>query len=236
MSPEVSPFQHFASKGELQTRSRVQTPAAPAVGFRGAQERPGLVAAIYWRTMAVVISMLRAVNVGGHNKIKMDALRALYQSLKLRDPQTYVQSGNVIFRTDERDLNLLAKRIQNGIVRKFGCNPEVILRTTGELRDVIARNPFAKRRGIDPRKLLVTFLASDPGSEARGKILQLKTDPEELRVDRRELYIYFPNGMARPKFSWAAIEKMLKIPGTGRNWNSVTKLLEMSEEMEAAKS
>jgi len=54
--------------------------------------------------MPVVISMLRGVNVGGHNKIKMDALRELCASLKLRDPQTYVQSGNVVFRSDDRDL------------------------------------------------------------------------------------------------------------------------------------
>jgi uncharacterized protein (DUF1697 family) len=186
--------------------------------------------------MAVVISMLRAVNVGGHNKIKMDALRALYESLKLRDPQTYVQSGNIVFRTGERDLILLTKRIQSGIATDFGFTPDVILRTSSELRDVIARNPFAKRRGIEPRKLLVTFLAGDPGPEARENILKLKTDPEELRIDGRELYIYFPNGMARPKFSWAAIEKTLKIPGTGRNWNSVIKLLEMAERMEAADS
>jgi uncharacterized protein (DUF1697 family) len=186
--------------------------------------------------MAVVISMLRAVNVGGHNKIKMDALRALYVSLKLRDPQTYVQSGNVVFRTAERDLLLLSKRIQSAIARKFGCSPDVILRTIGELRDVVARNPFAKRRGVEPNKLLVSFLASDPGSEAREKVLQLKTDPEELRIDGRELYIYFPNGMARPKLSWAALDKALKTTGTGRNWNSVTKLLEMAEQMEAAES
>jgi uncharacterized protein (DUF1697 family) len=186
--------------------------------------------------MAVVISMLRAVNVGGHNKIKMDALRALYVSLKLRDPQTYVQSGNVVFRTAERDLLLLSKRIQSAIARKFGCNPDVILRTISELRDVVARNPFAKRRGVEPNKLLVSFLAADPGSEAREKVLQLKTDPEELRIDGRELYIYFPNGMGRPKLSWAALDKALKTPGTGRNWNSVTKLLEMAEQMEAAES
>jgi len=55
-------------------------------------------------------SMLRGVNVGGHNKIKMDALRALYGALKLRDAQTYVQSGNVIFRSEERDIARLAKR------------------------------------------------------------------------------------------------------------------------------
>jgi uncharacterized protein (DUF1697 family) len=186
--------------------------------------------------MAVVISMLRAVNVGGHNKIRMDALRTLYDSLKFRDPQTYVQSGNVVFRTGERDLLLLTKRIQSGIAKNFGFTPDVILRTASELRSAIARNPFAKRRDIEPRKLLVTFLATDPGAEAREGILKLKTDPEELRIDGRELYIYFPNGMARPKFSWAAVERFLKTPGTGRNWNSVIRLLEIAERLEAAES
>src|SRR5260370_31690285 len=125
-------------------------------------------------TMGVIISMLRAVNLGGHIKIKMDALRTLYESLKLRDAQTYVQSGNVIFRTKEPDLASLGKRLQNGIERKFGFLPDVILRTASELRDVIARNPFAKRRVIEPSKLLVTFLADDPGAEARDKVRSIK--------------------------------------------------------------
>src|SRR5437879_150037 len=90
--------------------------------------------------MAMVISMLRGVNLGSHNRIKMDALRARYESLKLRDPQTYIQSDNVIFRTEERNLAQLAKRIENGIEQKFGFRPQVILRTTSERRDVIARN------------------------------------------------------------------------------------------------
>ncbi len=184
--------------------------------------------------MAALISMLRGVNVGGHNKIKMDALRALYESLKLRDPHTYVQSGNVVFRTEERNLLALTKRVQNGIQRRFGFRPDVIVRTASELRDVIARNPFAKRRGIDPSKLLVMFLATDPGPGARNQVLRIKTDPEELRIDGRELYIYYPNGMARPKLSWAAIEKTLKTSGTGRNWNTVTKLLEIAEALEAS--
>jgi len=184
--------------------------------------------------MAVIISMLRGVNVGGHNKIKMDALRALYESMKLREAQTYVQSGNVIFRTDERYIARLAKRIEDGIERKLGFRPDVILRTATEMREVIARNPFAKRRGIEPSKLLVTFLGSDPGAEAREKILQIKCDPEELRIEGRELYIYFPNGIGRSKLSWAGLEKTLKTPGTARNWNSVTKMLEMAESLEAS--
>src|SRR5271166_158926 len=111
--------------------------------------------------MTVVISMLRGVNVGGHNKIKMDALRDLYKSLGLRDAQTYVQSGNVAFKTDAEGLASLAKRIEDAIERKFGFRPGVTLRTAADLRDVIARNPFAKRRDVDPGKLIVTFLAAE---------------------------------------------------------------------------
>lgn len=140
-----------------------------------------------------------------------------------------------MFRTDKRDLIALAKRIEEAIERGFGFRSAVVLRTSSELRDVIARNPFAKRRGIEPSRLLVTFLANIPCAEAREKVLSLKIDPEELRIDGRELYIYFPDGMARQKISWTVIEKMLKTPGTGRNWNSVIKLLEMAERMEASK-
>jgi uncharacterized protein (DUF1697 family) len=176
--------------------------------------------------------MLRGVNVGGHRLIKMDSLRALYESLKLRDPQTYVQSGNVIFWTTERNLPRLAQRIEGGIEQSWGFRPGVMLRTAAEMRDVIARNPFARRRGLEPSRLLVTFLGADPSPEARDKILQIKTDPEELHIDGRELYIYYPNGMGRSKLSPAVLERTLQTSGTGRNWNSVTKMLEIAEKLE----
>ena len=184
--------------------------------------------------MVVIISMLRGVNVGGHNKIKMDALRALYGSLGLEDVQSYVQSGNIIFRTKERNLPALTQRIQNGIEWRFGIRPDVILRTCSELRDAIRRNPFAKRSEMEPSKFLVTFLADDPGEQARRNALRIDTAPEELRIDGREVYIYFPNGMARPKLSLPAIERTLGTSGTGRNWNSVNKMLEIAEKLEAS--
>jgi uncharacterized protein (DUF1697 family) len=182
--------------------------------------------------MPVLISMLRGVNVGGHNKIKMEDLRALCESLGLLDVQTYVQSGNLVFRTKERSLAPIAKRIEDGIEHKFGFRPGVLLRTTAEMRATIAKNPFADRQGIDPSKLLVTFLHVEPDAGSRGNALAIKTFPEELRIDGSEVYIYFPNGMARPKMSWPRIEKALKTWGTGRNWNTVTKLLEMAEALE----
>jgi uncharacterized protein (DUF1697 family) len=186
--------------------------------------------------MQVVVSMLRGVNLAGHNRIKMEVLKALCVSLKLKDPQTYIQSGNVIFRTEESDLAKLAKRIQAAIEKKLGFGPDVILRTAAELREVIARNPFAKRSGIDPSKLLVTFFACDPGQQAREKALAIKTDPEELHIIGREAYIYFLNGQGRSKLPWPKIERALGASGTGRNWNSVTRMLEIAEKLEASGS
>ena len=183
--------------------------------------------------MPIVISMLRGVNVGGHNKIKMDALRALYESLKFTGCQTFIQSGNVIFKTKERNLAKLTSQIQTAIERRFGFRPDVILRTSDELRDVIARNPFAKRRSIEPGKLIIAFLAGAPAPQARDNLLKLKTDPEELRIDGRELYIYYPNGMGRSKLTWSLIERTLKVSGTCRNWNSVTKMLAIADALAA---
>lgn len=186
--------------------------------------------------MPVIVSMLRGVNLVSHNRIKMDALRALYESLGLRDAQTYVASGNVVFRTKAQSLTALAKRIENAIEQNFGFRPRVILRTTSEFKDAVARNPFRTRRGIEPSKLLVMFLESHPAAEALEQVLQIKADPEEMHIHGREVYIYFPNGMARPKLSWVTVEKKLKTAGTGRNWNSVTKLLEIAEKLESVET
>ena len=176
--------------------------------------------------------MLRGVNLGPHKRIKMSDLKELCVSLDLDCPQTYVQSGNILFKTQSRNLVRLAAGIEEAIERKFGFHSDVILRGSAELREVVAKNPFASRKGIEPNKLLVTFLATDPGEEARAKLRQIKAEPEEVWIDGRELFIYFPNGMARPKLSIPLVERTLKTSGTGRNWNTVTKLLELAEEME----
>ena len=181
--------------------------------------------------MPVLISMLRGVNLVRHNRIKMDDVRTLYVSLNLKDPHTYVQSGNVIFRTKEKNGTQLARKIQGAIEREFGFSTPVILRTPEEFKRTIAANPFAGRQGIDPAKLLVSFLANEPSAEARAKLLALKPNPEELHLVGRELYIYFPNGAGRSKLQWSALDKKVGTPGTARNWNSVTKMLELAELM-----
>ena len=184
--------------------------------------------------MPVLISMLRGVNVGAHNRIKMGELRAVYKSLKLEDPQTYVQSGNVIFRTKEKSLPKIAKNIQDAIEKKFRFRPEVILRTVDELRTAILASPFADRSDLEPGKLLMTFLAAAPPKDVHAAFDRFKDYPEEVHLKGRELYIYFPNGAGRSKLPWSSLEKLLKVTGTARNLNSVRKMLQMAEELEKA--
>ena len=189
--------------------------------------------------MPVVISLLRGVNVVGRNMIKMDALCSLYESLKFRNCRTYLQSGNVVFATSgklsERSLAEISSRIETAIERKFGFRPSVILRTSDELRDVVARNPFAKRREIHPSKSLVGFMAGDASAEACAKLRAINVGAEEVYFSARELYIYFPNGVGRAELSWSSIDRAMKIPITGRNWNTVTKLLTLAETLESSK-
>ncbi len=182
--------------------------------------------------MTVVISMLRGVNLGPHHRVKMDELRALYEGLGLKDPQTYVQSGNVVFRTKEKNPQKLGARIETAIEHKLGFRPAVILRTPEEMRRTIAQNPFSKRLDINPARLLVTFLATEPTAEARKAVLNLKTDPEEVHLKGRELYVYFPLGISRSKLQLPRIEKGSSCAGTARNWNTVTKLLEIAERLD----
>lgn len=183
--------------------------------------------------MTTVIALLRGVNVGGHNMIKMDGLRALCESLGHCDVQTYVQSGNVVLRTKERDVAKIAARMEDAIEKKHSFRPDVILRTTAEMRQVIARNPFAKCKEIEPAKLIVTFLASDLSAESQAALLALKPKPEELHLNGREVYVYFPDGMGSSKFT-PILSRTLKNKGTARNWNSVMKLLEMAEKLETS--
>ncbi len=177
--------------------------------------------------------MLRGVNVGKHYRITMDVLRAIYESLGLEDVRTYVQSGNVIFRSKEKNAAKLAKNIQERIQKSLNFRPAIVVRTAEDMRAVVTANPFAGREDIEPGKLLVTFLADNPAARAEKNLSDLEGYPEELRLLGRELYIYFPDGAGKSKLPWAQIEKLVGVTGTARNWNSVTKMLEIAEKMGA---
>jgi uncharacterized protein (DUF1697 family) len=183
--------------------------------------------------MKVLVSLLRGINLGGHHKIKMSELCALYGSLGHCDARSHINSGNVVFRTSEHDLAAVVKKLESAIEKKCGFHADVVVRSTAEMRDVIRRNPFAKRKEVEPGKLLVTFLPQKLTKDISEQIRNLKPDPAEMYLDGREIYTYFPDGAGRSKLFSGLSGRLLKNQGTARNWNTVLKLLEIAEELEA---
>jgi uncharacterized protein (DUF1697 family) len=167
------------------------------------------------------VGLLRGVNVGGKNKVPMAELRTLVESLGHAEVSTFIQSGNVIFSTQK---SITPATLETAIATQFGIDVDVVLRTVPELAKVVKANPFA---GADPSKLHVGFMTRAP---AAAVVTALDGDafaPEHFAIRRTELYLHLPNGMGRAKLP-GYLDRRLKIPTTVRNWNTLTKLLELA--------
>jgi uncharacterized protein (DUF1697 family) len=169
--------------------------------------------------MAVYVALLRAVNVGGTGKLPMSELRELCVEQGFADVTTYIQSGNVVFSTRCAEAEA-QRRLERALAAKLGKPVGVHLRTPAELAAILARNPFPD---AEPSKVLVLFLDHEPPTDALDAVQS--PGGEQLHLAGRELFVHFPDGMGRSK---------LKIPfaktATGRNLNTVAKLLELGRQ------
>ena len=177
--------------------------------------------------MTAFLSLFRGINVGGNRKVKMADLKAVHEALGLRDVLPYIQSGNVIFKSDDTDTARLQKQIEEGFETKFGFHVEVIMRTSDELSAIIEKNPFQEQPDKESKRVAVVFLASLPDITAQEALLKAYVGPEEIFFIGKEMYIYYPDGSGRSKLSHGYIEKKLKTGGTVRNWNTTLKLQEL---------
>jgi uncharacterized protein (DUF1697 family) len=184
--------------------------------------------------MTVYICLLRGINVGGNKRMKMADLRALLDSLGIPDAQTILQSGNVVFRSDEPDPATLAATIEAGIQQKFGFDSRIILRTTEDFSLVMTDHPFSGDQLADEAKMLVMFLEQAPSSDAINALMDAHSGPESIHISGREAFIFYPNGMGRSKLTNTLIEKHLRVAGTGRNWKTVNKLRDLAAEFESS--
>ena len=177
--------------------------------------------------MTRCVSLFRGINVGGRHSIKMDELQDLHKSLGLRDVVSYIQSGNVVFTTEEPDLARIKQQIEDGFATRFDFHAEVMLRTSAELSALIAKNPFQSRPEKESNQIVVMFLSARPADSALEDLLTTYAGPEEVFANGNELFIYYTEGIGRSKLSNTYIERKLRTYGTARNWNTVLRLQEL---------
>jgi len=179
--------------------------------------------------MTAYMSLFRGINVGGNRIVPMSELKSLHQALGLMDVITYIQSGNVVFSSDETNPAQLAKQIEESFAQKFGFHSQVMVRTSAELDEIIASNPFQNQPEKEPKWIAVLFLTTRPESTALEDLKKTYTGPEEIYLIGQELFVYYPDGVGRSKLTLTLIEKKLKTVATGRNWNTVLRLKEMMQ-------
>jgi len=180
--------------------------------------------------MTVYICMLRSINVSGKNKIAMNELRALFQSLGHENVATYIQSGNVVFASSNLPVQALTEEIEQQIASVLGLSVPAVIRSRDELGRVLERNPFIESRGRDPSRLHVTFLGQAPEPALVAATQGFEAAPDEFFVDEREVYLHCPDGYGNTKLNNAFWERRLEVTATTRNWSTVAKLAEMAAE------
>ena len=172
------------------------------------------------------VALLRGINVTGNNKLPMRDLAETFAAAGCSDVQTYIQSGNVVFRADATPMAELGDRISALIYERFGYRVPVVLRTAEQLGDVVRGNPFLAR-GADAERLYVLFLADQPASERLAALDPTLFAPDEFEAIGREVYLRLPKGVGRSKLTNAYFDRTLRTVSTMRNWRTVTTLLGM---------
>lgn len=187
--------------------------------------------------MKTYISMLRGINVGKNKRIKMDELKILFKSLDFKDVKTYIQSGNIIFKSLNPDSSDLSNKIESKIREVYDFDVSVIIRTEEEFKNVMEYTPFKKE---DEKQLYVTFLSEIPFKNLIEDItinLAHKTQNKSYKfsISQKEIYLLLPGGYANTRLNNDYFEKKLKVSSTTRNWRTVKNLFDIAESVKNEK-
>jgi uncharacterized protein (DUF1697 family) len=175
--------------------------------------------------MQTYVALFRGINIVGNNRLSMNDLRRLLEQNSCVAAQTYIQSGNAVFRSRTSDAARLAKRLSAAVLRACGFEPLVLLLTPEELERAVAGNPFPEAEA-DPKSVHLFFLV-EPPKKARLESLDLiKTATERYELKNRIFYLHTPDGFGRSKLA-ANVERLLGVAATARNWRTVMTLVGM---------
>ena len=177
--------------------------------------------------MPTYISLLRGINVSGQKKVPMAELREVYEALGFASVQTYIQSGNVIFQSEETKVAVLRDRLEEAIRQFFGFDVVVLLKTAEGLRQVV-EHPLFSSRSETINYLYITFLAARPDPARVAALSPPEPGGDEFQVVNREVYVFCPNGYGRTKLNTTFFERALKVHATTRNGKTTRKLLELA--------
>ena len=175
--------------------------------------------------MISYVALLRGINVGGHKKILMADLKVLFEKLNFKNVQTYIQSGNIIFQSNEEKIEVLESRIKDQIVVQYGFEVSVLVKTHSEIKNILNKCPFNEEIKVNSYFIL---LSSIPDKKLVESMMATKYPNEEFQIIDSCVYIYYTNGYGKAKCGTNFFERKLKVSATARNYRTLKKLIELS--------
>lgn len=181
--------------------------------------------------MTRYVALLRGINLGGRNKVAMADLRQLAAALGHAEVATYIQSGNLVFSSDEEDAIALADALEAEIARSLGVRSAVVVLSRAGIAQVIADNPFPQES--DPKALHAVFHREPVSAEriaavaAAEEKARAKGCRDQAAVVGATLFMRTPDGLGRSELAAQLARSVTKTEGTARNWATVNRLLAM---------
>ena len=177
--------------------------------------------------MTAYVALLRGINVGGANKLPMKDLREIAEAAGAQNPNTYIQSGNLVFSLGKGTIAAFEKKLRGGVKKKFGFEPPLFVADLKSWRVILKKNPFADADD-DHSKIHVMFLEEVPAAALKA-VKERMTETEQIKAAKQAIYFYAPDGIARSK---AAEQLARGFPkGTMRNWRSCLKIEALALEL-----
>lgn len=176
------------------------------------------------------LALLRGINVSGHNMIKMEALKTTLENIGFQNVQTYIQSGNVFFDSEEDNAASLGFKIKQEIFKAFGHEVPVIIISKADLESCLVNNQYLKENEVDVKKLYVAFVSLTLKKENINDLKISQFKPDEAYIDGNKIFIKYAVGAGKTRLDQKYIEKKLNLTATIRNWNTVSTLLQMYNE------
>ncbi|MDF1837247.1 MAG: DUF1697 domain-containing protein [Planctomycetota bacterium] len=173
--------------------------------------------------MVTYIAWLRGINVGGKNLLPMKELKLTLSEMGLKDVRTHIQSGNVVFESTRRSTATLAKQVSAAIEAGHGMKIPVQVMTRAELQEAFDASPYAEGEG---KAVHFYFLAEEPVHADLPAIRELASSTESFELHGLVFHLHAPDGIGRSKLA-AKAERLLAVSATGRNLNTVRKVLDM---------
>jgi uncharacterized protein (DUF1697 family) len=171
------------------------------------------------------VALVRAINVGGRNKVPMAELRADFEAAGATDVATYIQSGNVVFSASRAKAKKIGQTVSETLSKRLGAEIPVLIRSRDDLATVVNELPWPD---AEPKQLHVGYLAAPPAPEAIAALDPMRSPPDRFEVRDRVIYLWLPNGVGKTKLNGAYLDRKLGTPCTIRNWRTTLKLLDLA--------